>query len=255
MAPDVDDAIDTSGGIVGGERTFEWLVIPERAGDFTIPPFALDVVDPATASVRHVESQPIAFAARGEAIAPPETTADAPAPDAEDEELGTIAPLRVRSDLRRAAPPITTSPWVLVALVAPFLLAAAVAVVRAVRARLAERRSTTDTAERRARATLTDARNAARAPDVQKFYGSITSAIHFGLEDVLGEPTVGLARDDLRGKLRSAGIDADLSTRILDELESADFARFSAAALDADEMERCVERVGELFRTLRKEAA
>jgi hypothetical protein len=254
MTPNVDDTIDATGGIVGGERTIEWLVIPERAGDFTIPPFVLDVVDPATSNVRRVESQPIAFAARGASVAPPEPTQEPPRPTAEEEQ-GTIAPLRVRSELRRASPSIASSPWVLVAIVLPFLLAAAVAIGRATRTRIAARRGVSDTAERRARTRLADARGAARARDVQKFYGSITAAIHFGLEDALREPTGGLARDDLRAKLHGAGVDADLVTRVLDELESADFARFSAAALDADEMERCVERVGDLVRTLRKEAA
>jgi hypothetical protein len=48
-------------------------------------------------------------------------------------------------------------------------------------------------------------------------------------------------------RLVAEGFDEDLIQRVINELEGADFARFSASGVNEDEMERCLQRTAAII--------
>ena len=70
-----------------------------------------------------------------------------------------------------------------------------------------------------------------------------SSKLVVGAKRRLGEPVSGMTHEELRSVLRGRGMEEDLVRRVLDELESCDFARFSSAGGSASEMDACLGRV------------
>jgi hypothetical protein len=89
---------------------------------------------------------------------------------------------------------------------------------------------------------IDSARSALRANDPRTFYDRIVASLVHALDARLGTPVSGLPHTELRGKLRAAGFDEDLEQRVINELEGADFARFSASGVSEEEMDRCLQR-------------
>ena len=93
---------------IGGDRIYQFLVIPERAGTLTIPPHRFSFFDPATGRYQTVSSKPIEVAVLADASAPaPSAPAEeAPGPAArptKSAEDGLLAPLITPDNLPRVA--------------------------------------------------------------------------------------------------------------------------------------------------------
>src|SRR5690606_25213348 len=67
------------------------------------------------------------------------------------------------------------------------------------------------------------------------------------LEAKLGRPVGSLTHAELGRALVARGMREELAQRVVDELESCDFARFSAAGIRGEEMESCLARTKELL--------
>ena len=65
----------TTGAQIGGQRSYEFLIIPEVAGTLQVPPHSFSFFDPATEKYQTVRTQPIEITVTADANAP------APAPD------------------------------------------------------------------------------------------------------------------------------------------------------------------------------
>jgi hypothetical protein len=93
------------------------------------------------------------------------------------------------------------------------------------------------------REKLDGAKRALKTTDVGAFYPAVAASLRAALEGRLGEPVGSLTHAQLGERLAAAGMGADLRDRLVEELEGCDFARFSAEAGSADEMDRCLQRV------------
>jgi hypothetical protein len=117
-------------------------------------------------------------------------------------------------------------------------------------ARRRERRS--QTAGSVQRQLLRNARTALDAKDPRAFYDRIVESLTHALDSALGEPVGGMPHADLRKRLLEEGFDDDLASRVINELEGADFARFSASGVSGEEMERCLGRTMAIIERARR---
>lgn len=253
LEPEIDDRITSDGDLVGGERLFRFLLVAEAPGEVTVPSLKLPYFDPRSRSYGTAETAPISLTITGTAASPAgpvdEDLPDDSAGASSSPEALRLAPPHPHSALRRARPPVSAAPWYRWALAAPPLLWILVLIGRAAlaRARRGAGAPGADGYVRTARRRLRAARALEREGDAGRFYAEVAGALSHALEPRLEGPVGGLTHAELRGALEARGMPEDLAGRIIEELESCDFARFSAAGASADEMERCRQRVEALL--------
>jgi hypothetical protein len=266
LAPNIRDEPSAPGDQVGGRRSFEWLVVGTRPGRYRLGPIGFDAFDPRLARYTRVEAPALelavagapvvqgggAAAASGAGSTPePSAVAGDEVPAGEDA-APRHGPLRISSALLRHRTPIADRPWFWPALLTPPGLFALLLFARllARRARRAAAASRPSRVAREARRRLARARSLAAAGDARAFYAEVATALRALLEARLGEPVGALRLAELRAYLVERGMAEDLARRLGDELEGAEFARFSAAAVGAEEMREALGRATALAERL-----
>ena len=256
LSPQVQDEVTAPGDLVGGARTYEWLIVPEQPGNHRIPPLSLATFDPRTGQYETLEAPAMTLIAAGNAVTAgtaddptdpePQVTADAPT-----EQLG---PVRTRSDFERHHGRVVSTPWFLAALALPPLAWVSLLLVAFARRRAAQRESAqgSQRAIKGARKRLARAVSHADSGDARAFYSEIFRVLAAVLEARLGAPVGGFTHHELRRHLVERGMDADLAFRTVDELEGLEFARFSAAGVSREEMTACTQRVAALIERLER---
>ncbi|MEM8608234.1 MAG: BatD family protein [Myxococcota bacterium] len=248
LQPAIKDQRRSLGGLLGGTRTWEWILIPETAGEHAVPSIVIPFFDPRTAEYGTAATEPMSFVSTGSAVTPqPPPQVDRL--DAPPKTEFVFGPLRVYSALSRSATPLRKRFWV------PTLLAlppAAFALLTIGIGFSRRRRRNQTTSEATQRKLLDQTREALRNQDPRAFYDGIVAAIGHAISARTGESTGGLSNAELRSTLSVAGFDEDLVGRVINELEGADFARFAASGVDADEMKRCLDRTSTLIERVRR---
>lgn len=251
LEPEIDDETSAARDVVGGTRTMRWLLVPEREGTYTLGPFAVPVFDPQSGEYSVARAPALRLAAVGN---PTATSEDEQAREAEEdrrEQAPSLGPIRSRSALARSRSALLDSPLVQLGFGAgPLLLIGALLV------RVARRRSEAGPgrgpkqAKREAKRRLAEASRHASASEPREFYAAIALALKDVLEAKLGRPVGSLTHAELRRLLVARAMPDELAGRVVDELEGCDFARFSAAGVRPEEMERCVGRTKGLLEEL-----
>lgn len=249
LAPQIDDDIEAPGDRVGGTRTFEWLLVPEKPGTYPLPALGFHAFDPDGATYEDVRTQQLTLEAVGQPIQAAGEEPEAgqpPSPDTGGGDKNRFGPIRAQSALARHTTPVVDRAWyVPVLAVPPFLFLAIFGVGRA-RQRWRERGAARAPA-RSVRRKLQAAREHAKAGEPRAFYGAVAQAMTRALALRLDEPVGGYTHGELRARLDARGMEPELAGRIMDELEGCDYARFSASGITTDEMDRCLARVGALL--------
>ncbi|MEO5509671.1 MAG: BatD family protein [Longimicrobiales bacterium] len=157
--PSEDATLRVVNGIIGGARTFQWVLIPRRAGTAKIPPVEYAWFDPDAGQYRSAVTAPMTM------------TVAAAGPSASSAMDTTLAPLRLAPGSRAAS--ITRSQWFLAAQLVPLALLLLM---------LAIRRRLNSGPTPRARRTAMIARVNALAPlaasDGRQFYQSALALLH-----------------------------------------------------------------------------
>lgn len=254
LAPQTRDQISAPGDLVGGTRTFEWLIVPEREGSYTIPPFRVSTFDPEHARYAVVESPSVALTAAGNPIGAASTAPDEPdeaMPDAAPGEA-QLGPVRTQSALSRGSEELAHRAWY------PWLLALfplawlGLALGTAARRRAAARAglSTPQKVSREARRRLAGAEELATKGDAREFYAAISLALRSVIEGRLGEAVGSLTHKQLERRLAVRGMSDALAKRIVEELEGHEMVRFSASGAQPAEMQAALGRARELIAEL-----
>ncbi|HTA18858.1 MAG TPA: BatD family protein [Polyangia bacterium] len=248
--------LDAPGG-VGGTKVSEVLLLPERAGAVMIPSAELATFDPEAKRYVALKSDPLRLDVTGDAKAAgaPRVagTGGAAEPSIENVITAAIRPIRARSRLARDVGTTLLRSrafgWIL--FLPPFAFGLTVVVER-VRERLAldtrrgRRRRMRSLVRQRLRAAEAH-REAGRATD---FYIEIERVLREVLASRLGRSVTGLRHDELSALLAARGTPAELTARVLAELEACDLARFSpggqaeAGAAMAETLGRADELIG-----------
>lgn len=256
LAPHIETTMESPGDRVGGTRTFEWLIVPEQPGTFTIPAFHVAVLDPQSSTYTTVSSAPLTLTAAGNALVDPTASASTdPAHDdtpEADETSTPLGPVRTQAALVRHRTQLASHPAY------PYLLGlfpvgwVLIVLVRGARQRMAAREALPSKAKvaREALKRLKSAEERAAAGDARGFYGALTLALSAVIEGKLGESVGALTHRELEQRLVARGMDAALAKKICTELEGADFARYATSAAAAPEMASALDRVRELLSSL-----
>jgi hypothetical protein len=255
LAPQARDDVSASSDLVGGTKTMEWLIVPEREGTYTIPAFRVPVFDPASATWSVAHTEPLSLTAAGNPVGGVAAGGPAePEPPLDDDDddpdaAGGFGLVRTRSALSRGEQATAQAPWYPWAAAAPPLAWLGLLAGAAIRRRLALRaeRDVRGRASREAKKRLASAEAAARSGDAHSFYGALSLALKSAIEGRLGESVGSLTHSQLRKRLLDRGMSEDLARRVVDELEGIEFARFSSAAAERAEMDGALRRARRLL--------
>jgi hypothetical protein len=253
--------LDEPGGI-GGTKLTEVLLLPESPGAVMLPALELPTFDPEAKRYVTLKSDPIRLEASGTA-APAGAAGRGPGapaasgPAVENVIGAAIRPIRARTHLGRdvGTTVLRSRAFVWLLFFPPAAFGLTVLVDR-VRERLAidthrTRRRRMRTMVRKHLRAAVGHRDAGRATD---FYIEIERVLREVLAARLGRGVTGLRRDELEALLAERGMPADLTARVLAELETCDQARFAGGdeTQGAAAMSAALERADELIGLVEK---
>ena len=264
--PKVSVTLDP-GERVAGTKVVEYLLLPERAGVTTIPPFSLAFFDPELGSYGSEKSNPLRIEVSAEgaqaAGARPASAAtgtvaagSVPAtPGGENVLALDIRPLRNRPTLRRdLGTSFYQSRGLLGVVAVPPLALALTAFVAFARERLSKETEGTRRRKLRrlARRRLRTAEANLREGRLAQAFGEIERVLREFLTGKLGTQIAGLSWDELRSTLAQAGLAPALVDATLAALEDCDRARFSPGSLSVEEVRATRDRASEIILQIEK---
>ena len=97
------------------------------------------------------------------------------------------------------------------------------------------------------RRSLAVAETKLKAGKKSEFFIEIDKSLRELLSAKLGLVVSGLSMDELRTKLRQAGLEPAIATRVTSMLEECDQARFAPGSVSDDGMTTALDRAGELI--------
>lgn len=255
LAPQVSDAVESPDSTVGGSRSYEWLVIAQKPGRYTLGPIGIHTFNTATGRYQRAQAEALSLVAAGKgeewpadtpSIAQPEQGSDQPAATA------SFGPIRTTSEFARPRARVATAPWYLALLalgpLAWCMLLATSWTRQTLNARV--QKGGPLRAAREAKERLHEATACADKGDCKRCYAEVAAAIQGVLEARLGAPVSGYTRPELRSYLASRDMPQPLIAQTIEELERCDAARFSAAGSDKESMTNAVQRASDLLRHL-----
>ena len=221
-APSTHDSPRVDGGRLGGARTVETVVVPDRAGRVVLEVPPLRYFDPARG--RHLEaaSAPLVVTVQAAPAGVANAAATASAPAAASTSAASQAPRLTWSALRRWWLP-TAAACAVVA-----LLALAAMASQRLRARRRARAPSPSARLRQARRHLRHAARLRHGGQVPQFYDELAH----GLRDTIAAaaPDEAAARGRLDQQLAAAGVAADTRRALLAAVDACDAGRFAPAA-------------------------
>jgi hypothetical protein len=255
LEPERKESIEPQGGVVGGWRTFGYVVRIKESGAVDLGEVSLPYWDPVLGKYQ------VARAVLGKVeVAPkmPPTDPvtkqliDQPAPDP-----FTALP-SARTTLGGYAAPKPrrlegSSLWLLIA--APPLLVMALSAGRSTARRVrAQRAMAKDSPAALARQALADAESAEKGGDGKALATALERALHLAIEGATGLKSRGVLMDDLPEALSQRGVSEALGDEIAGTLEACESVRFDPA-LDAQTAGDLAARVRAVVKSLEQHRA
>jgi hypothetical protein len=246
--------------VIGGSKVAEYLLLPERPGQTTIPPLSFSYFDTQKAAYVTVKTNAIPLTVTGQAMAVQGTQAPAatttPGTSASENLLALdVRPLRTRPSLRRDVGALLYhSPALLGVVIAPPLLLGLVGAIGFARTRLGREtegkrlRKLRRSANKRLRTATSLLRENRLAPSL----GEIERVLSEFLTGKVGRPVSGMARDELRAALGKLGAGKALTETTVETLDSCDRARFAPGDINQDEASRTIDRASEIIEAFEK---
>jgi hypothetical protein len=250
---------------VEGSKAVEYLLLPERPGVTTIPPFTLAFFDPERGTYGSEKSNPLRIEVSADAAQParPAPTGIVAAGSAAAASGGEnvlaldIRPLRNRPTLRRdLGASFYQSRGLGIIVAVPPLALALTALIGFARERLSQETEGTRRRKLRrlARRRLRTAEAHLREGRLAQAFSEIERVLREFLTGKLGTQIAGLSWDELRFALAQAGVAPKLVDATLAALEDCDRARFSPGSLSPEEVRTARDRAGEIILQIEKAA-
>ncbi len=248
------------GDVIGGSKTAEYLLLPERPGQTTLPAFSFTYFDTHKVAYATAKTEPLHLVVTGEATLAqgarvPATVATPAASGSENLLSLDVRPLRSRPSLRRdLGSALYHSPALLGVAVAPPLLLGLVSLFGVARARLGQetegkrRRKLRRSANRRLRTAMAHLRDGRLAPSL----GEIERVLSEFLTGRVGRPVAGMSREELRAALASIGAGQGLTESTVSALDTCDRARFAPGSINPEEASRAIDRASEIIEAFEK---
>jgi len=245
-----DPKVDTrlrKGSTLGGERRYEFLLIPQKGGTITIPAHELAFFDPIAERYEVVRSEPLELTVEGGEVVEAEAEVQ---PEAGAEQLAEL----VQGDtLPRHTPRdrwLTPSRWLYGMLAVPTVAVASFS-GSALWRRFGADEQARSRARRKARrrGLIETAEQAVEGGD--GFHGTLTKLLQEIAVERAGTEGVGLPRPELLRLLGTQGVAPGDVERLRDLLDRCDVARFAGQGDGPEERRALLEEVLDLVRTSR----
>ncbi|MEM6289974.1 MAG: BatD family protein [Myxococcota bacterium] len=245
----------SGGTVVGGQRTYAFLVIPERPGTLEIPAHTISFFDPEAEAYATAASKPVTVVVGGDPTAIVKNEADEGSTaegTAIDEPLAPVVAVDAVPRLVPRDRWLTQERWTTGMLAIPMLVLAGLA------GGWAWRRFGPDDAARaltkaraRRRAHIEVAQDAVETGE--GFHAAIATLLQDVALDRAGPGGTGLPRPELVRLLERKGVSTDDRRRLESLLERCDAARFGAVSGDASDRNTMLDEALSTVRGLAKE--
>ncbi len=255
LRPQIKDDVQVSQERVGGTRRIQWLVVPQKPGQYTLPALTLKVFDPAQGKYQTLNSETHALTITGDALADTQDPSAVTARQDAAQETPVFVPklpsLRSQSALLRHVRPWTQQTWLwwLLALGPTLLLLSASLYAWRQRRQRVDQHSSRHVIKKHER-DLRDLEGQLGELPADVFYMRVPTLLHEALEAKLKAPTKGMSYSQLDHFLAQRALAHALRQRVIAELESCDFARFSMAGAAVEEMRDCLGRTRSLIQDI-----
>ena len=228
---------NTQGGRYGGKKTFEYVMIPEKAGDVALPPFKLSFFDPVSERYATVASKAVALIVTPNAnLSQPEVLAKREEVRLLGQDIRYIKPDREQLTDQSSLLYQSTGYWLLQMI--PLVGVGIAYVYRKHQDRLlgdvayARRRRARSEAQKR----LAEAANLMAQADGAAFHAELHRSVAQFLADRLNRPAAGLTAQEAAMALQDKNVDATKIEQVRHIFGQCDAARFAPGQADKKQM-------------------
>jgi len=232
---------------VRGVKTYEEVLIPRKAGKYTIPPVEFSFFDPKTKSYKTQKSEPILLT-----VLPPSEASPVEIARLSKQEIGRVVKdIRYiklsTSELEDQGDHLYDKPLFLFLHLIPLLALAISWRYQKVREKLnsdvgyARQRRAHKSAKKR----LKGAKKLISAQSSKEFYSEVAKALLQYVGDKLNLPAYGLTNDQIKLKLYERGLKKEGIDNLAKVLDFCDFARFAPGSSTEQEMKRFLSQAKE----------
>jgi hypothetical protein len=233
LDPERKESIETPNGVVGGWRSWGYVVRPQNSGTFDLGEVELSYWDPATkkyevtrASLGTIQVEP----ALPTAAVTAQPAADAPSPAKADPLDGLAGPRTTLTAFTAPSAPRLQGSLLWLVLAAPPLLVGVFSAGSSAARRLRARREGAASPAVLAEKALADARAAEERGDTTALLGAVERAIHLAIEAATGLKSRGVLLADLAAELERLGVRAALARDVEAALTACEAIRFEPEA-------------------------
>ncbi|HDY90061.1 MAG TPA: protein BatD [bacterium] len=253
--PKVSEKISNSGFVLGGSKTWEYIIIPRQQGDVSIEPFSLPFFNPEDKSYHTVTTQTIELkVVQGDAIAFGETDDN----NLRDS-ISKIAPdIRYIKPDKKILKSISKYWYSSMFFYLLYILPLAAFITSIfVKKRQDEIERNTGlkrklNAWKNAQKRLDNASEVLKTGDIKGFCGKLHESITFYIGDMLNVDTGTLTSTGLEKIMKNNGISPELAERISKTLEMCDFVRFASVETGTGTHESILNDTRDIISKLRE---
>ena len=243
------------GDIIGGEKSWEYVIVPKAPGRQKIPSFSFSFFDPEQGRYRILTAPPLELhVVRGSNAADAVTGLSGAGKQSLTRQASDINFIKLSAnDLETRSDPIYRSAW--------FYVLAGVPLLFNIGAFLYQRERSRETGDavlarsRRARRTaLARLKNAEKSGrgEPRKFYDETALALSGYLTGKFNLPAIAMTGDMLEKTLAEHSLNPDTVREILACLQECDFGRFVSASASKEKMQQLAARVRQLIDALER---
>jgi hypothetical protein len=229
---------------VQGVKTYEEVLIPKKAGKYTIPPVEFSFFDPKAKKYQTLKSNPILLT-----VTPSTEVSPTDMAQLTRQEIGMAAKdiryIKVNTgDFEDQGAPLYTKPLFLILQLIPLLGFTISWRYQSVRDRLnsdvgyARQRRARRSAQKR----LKVARKLISSKSSKEFYCEVSKALLQYVGDKLNLAAYGLTKDQIVDKLTEKGLEKEKIDHLVSSLDFCDFARFAPGSSNEEDMQRFLEQ-------------
>jgi len=240
-----DNIKPLDGSIIGGDKTWDYVIVPKAPGDQTVPPLAFSYFDPQTESYQTVTTSPLLLKiTRGQDVGGSIADLSGISKQTLTRQGTDINFIKFSAnDLALGQVPVYRAIW--------FYLLAAIPLIGTLLALIIEKERSRQSingalvrsrkARRKALARLKAAHKAGRA-DARRFYDDLT--------DKFSLPEIAVTGDSLERALAEKSVGADTTREAIACLQECSYGRFVSASGSADKMRQLSARIAAVVNTL-----
>jgi hypothetical protein len=253
--PKVDEKISNTGDILTGSKTFEYLLIPRREGNYKIPPVSLCFFDPDKGKFVTLTSKELNISvAKGSAQYTPPVSSGTDQNAVEYKGKDIIFIHLDNTIFHPIGYYFIKKPVFTILLILPFLL---FIIMLLLRKKLNEIMKNTDLLKMKKAHTIANkrlktARIHLKSNNSKEFYASISAALNGYISDKLNIDIADLNKENIQSELQRKAVNEDTINNLIETLDNCDFIRY-APSQDSSNMSGFYEQTVDLISTIEKQ--